>query len=132
MIGLGKEVSDADDEEFRLHRLLGTVFSDGIPVEDKLKVMEEEFDIPMEEELKEDLGDMCNLSQGIVERTTKRVTEEVTEKVTKEVTDDVTSRINSLNSILIRSNRLDDLERSTKDKDFQEKLLNELVPVGNA
>jgi hypothetical protein len=136
MIGLGKEVSDADDEEFRLHRLLGTVFSDGIPVEDKLKVMEEEFDIPMEEELKEDLGDMCNLSQGIVERTTKRVTEEVTErvteKVTKEVTDDVTSRINSLNSILIRSNRLDDLDRSTKDKDFQEKLLNELVPVGNA
>jgi hypothetical protein len=56
----------------------------------------------------------------------------VTEKVTKEVTDDVTSRINSLNSILIRSNRLDDLEHSTKDKDFQEKLLKELVPVGNA
>jgi hypothetical protein len=109
---------------------------------------EEEFDIPMEEELKGDLGDMCNLSQGIVERTTKRVTEEVTErvteevtervteevteKVTKEVTDDVTSRINSLNSILIRSNKLDDLERSTKDKDFQKKLLKELVPVGNA
>jgi hypothetical protein len=103
MIGLGKEVSKADDEDFKLHRLLGTVFSDKIPLDEKLKVMENEFNIPMEEELKEDLNDMCNLSQGIVERTT--------------------DKINELNERLSKDNRMDELVRSFKDKKLQDKLL---------
>jgi hypothetical protein len=111
MIGLGKEISKADDEDFKLHRLLGTVFSDKIPLDEKLKVMEDEFNIPMEEELKEDLNDMCNLSQGIVERTTKEVTETVTDK------------INELNERLSEDNRMDELVRSFKDKKLQDKLL---------
>jgi hypothetical protein len=128
MIGLGKDISEAGDEEFKLHRLLGTVFSDELHVDNKLKIMEEEFNIPMDEELKEDLGDMCNLSQGIVERTTKKVTEEVTKEVTKEVQ----TRINSLNVILINSGRFDDLKRASVDEKFQNKLLEELVPVTNS
>jgi hypothetical protein len=40
-------------------------------------------------------------------------------------------RINKLNSILIASNRYDELARSTRDNDFQTKLLNELVPEVN-
>jgi hypothetical protein len=40
-------------------------------------------------------------------------------------------RVNRLNLILIESNRYDDLVRSTKDNDFQTKLLNELVPEVN-
>jgi hypothetical protein len=82
--------------------------------------MEEEFNIPMDEELKEDLGDMCNLSQGIVERTTREVTKEVQ------------TRINSLNVILINSGRFDDLKRAAVDEEFQNKLLDELVPVTNS
>jgi uncharacterized membrane protein YheB (UPF0754 family) len=39
----------------------------------------------MEQQLKEGLDNMCNLSEGIVERTTKRVTESVTESVTTEL-----------------------------------------------
>jgi hypothetical protein len=119
MIGLGKEISKADDEDFKLHRLLGTVFSDKIPLDEKLKVMEDEFNIPMEEDLKEDLNDMCNLSQGIVERTTKEVTETVTKTVTKTVTD----KINELNERLSEDNRMDELVRSFKDKKLQDKLL---------
>jgi hypothetical protein len=38
-------------------------------------------------------------------------------------------RINKLNAILIKAKRYDDLKRSTKDKDFQDKLLEELVPI---
>jgi hypothetical protein len=34
--------------------------------------MEEEYDIPMEEQLKEDLVDMCNLSKGVTERAEAR------------------------------------------------------------
>ena len=39
-----------------------------------------------------------------------------------------TERINTLNSILIDLNRLDDLKRATKDKDFQMQLMIELLP----
>jgi uncharacterized membrane protein YheB (UPF0754 family) len=132
MIGLGKELSKADDDDFKLHRLLGAVFSDKIPLDEKLKVMEEEFNIPMEEDLKEDLNDMCNLSQGIVERTTREVTENVTktvtenvtkavtenvtktvtENVTKEVTKTVTDKLNELNEKLLDDNRMDELVHS--------------------
>jgi hypothetical protein len=37
-------------------------------------------------------------------------------------------RLNRLNAILIEQKRYDDLERSTKDTQFQNQLLAELVP----
>lgn len=49
---------------------------------------------------------------------------EIMEKLVEENTD----RINTLNSILIDLNRLDDLKRATKDKDFQMRLMIELLP----
>jgi hypothetical protein len=68
MVGLGKEIPKMEDDDYEMHRLLGTVFSEELSAEDKIKVMEEEYDIPMEEQLKEDLVDMCNLSKGITSR----------------------------------------------------------------
>ncbi len=49
---------------------------------------------------------------------------EIMEKLVEENTD----RISTLNSILIDLNRLDDLKRATKDKDFQMRLMIELLP----
>lgn len=46
------------------------------------------------------------------------------EEITKEVTD----TLNRLNSILIDSGRLDDLARATKDTEYQQKLMEELLP----
>jgi hypothetical protein len=43
---------------------------------------------------------------------------------------ETTERLNKLNSILLSNNRFDDLKRSTEDKNFQDKLLDELVPTG--
>jgi hypothetical protein len=79
MIGLGENITEAEDEEFALHRLLGTVFSERLTVDEKLTVMENEYGIPMEMDLKEDLEDMCNMSQGIVEKTTRTVTDKINE-----------------------------------------------------
>jgi hypothetical protein len=39
-----------------------------------------------------------------------------------------TERLNKLNALLLKTERYDDLKRSTEDKDFQDKLLEELVP----
>lgn len=38
------------------------------------------------------------------------------------------TRINTLHSILIESNRMDDLKRAIKDRDFQMQLMVELLP----
>jgi hypothetical protein len=65
MVGLGKKIPEKQDEDYGMHRLLGTVFSDNLSADDKIKVMKDEYEIPMEEQLKEDLVDMCNLSKGI-------------------------------------------------------------------
>ena len=38
------------------------------------------------------------------------------------------ARVNQLNSILIDLGRLNDLKRATGDKEYQEQLINELLP----
>lgn len=58
---------------------------------------------------------------------TEQVTAQVTEKVTAQVTEEVTDSINRLNAILLKSGRLDDLEKSTENPRYQKKLLEELI-----
>jgi hypothetical protein len=66
MLGLSNEIP-AHDEKYELHRLLGTLLSKRLTPNEKLKIIENEYDIPMEDDFREELGSMCNLSQGIVE-----------------------------------------------------------------
>ena len=66
MIGLAKELPE-HDETYELHRLLGALLSKELTVDEKLNIMEKEYDIPMEKDLREDVSIMCNLSQGIKE-----------------------------------------------------------------
>ncbi len=49
-------------------------------------------------------------------------------EIMERITADERNRINSLNIILLREKRYDDLERATEDYEFQEKLMNELLP----
>ena len=53
---------------------------------------------------------------------------EIMERIAKEERLEEKTLINKLNSILIKANRLDDLERSTEDPDYQEQLMMELLP----
>jgi hypothetical protein len=85
LIGLSGKLPEAGNDKYKLHRFLGTVFSDSMTTNEKINLLENEYKIPMEQQLKEGLDNMCNLSEGIVERTTKRVTESVTESVTTEL-----------------------------------------------
>lgn len=76
MIGLSSEIPE-HDKKYELHRLLGTMFSKTLTADQKLDVMESEYGIPMEEDIKEDFTIMCNLSQGIREETEKEVKTEM-------------------------------------------------------
>lgn len=66
MIGLEKQLPE-QSEEYNLHRLLGTLFSQELDAKEKLAILEKEYGMPMEEEFRKDVKEMCNLSQGIKE-----------------------------------------------------------------
>lgn len=67
MIGLSNELPE-HDEEYELHRLLGTLLSKELTVDEKLNIIEGEYDIPVEENIRKDVSIMCNLSQGIEDK----------------------------------------------------------------
>ena len=66
MIGLSKELPE-QGEQYELHRLLGLLFgSHGLTNEQKLNMIQSEYEIPTED-VREEVSVMCNLSQGIKE-----------------------------------------------------------------
>lgn len=69
LIGLSKELPEHDDK-YELHRLLNTVLSMELSVEEKLGIIQNEYHIPIDDTLRKDVGAMCNLSQGIRENAT--------------------------------------------------------------
>jgi hypothetical protein len=72
MLGLSNELPE-HDEKYELHRLLGALLSESITQAEKLSIIGNEYDIPLEYKFRKELGSMCNLSQGIVENTEERI-----------------------------------------------------------
>ena len=66
MLGLAKELP-GHDETYELHRLLGALLSKELTINEKLTIIGNEYDIPVEENFRRDVNIMCNLSQGIKE-----------------------------------------------------------------
>ena len=66
MLGLAKNLPE-HDETYELHRLLGALLSKELTIDEKLNIIGNEYDIPIEENLRKDVSVMCNLSQGIKE-----------------------------------------------------------------
>lgn len=66
MIGLGTESFIV--KETPLHGLLGTVFSEELMPEEKLKILNDSYGIKATREVKEGIKNMCNLSDAIEER----------------------------------------------------------------
>ena len=66
MIGLAKELPE-QDEMYELHRLLGALFSRVLTREERLELLDKEYNIPIEDSIRKDVSVMCNLSQGIKE-----------------------------------------------------------------
>ena len=66
-ICLSSEVA-GEKENLKLHRLLGTLLSSKMKAEEKKKILEEEYHIPMREELERSVISMCNLADGIEQK----------------------------------------------------------------
>ncbi len=67
LIGISNELPKHDDK-YELHRLLSTLLSIELSVDEKLGIMEKEYSIPLDDRIRKDVSAMCNLSQGIRER----------------------------------------------------------------
>ena len=67
MIGVAKRIPE-HTEEYELHRLLGTLLSDEMLVDEKINIIEQEYDILTEKNAEEEMKIMCNLGQGIEDR----------------------------------------------------------------
>ena len=66
MIGLAKELP-GKGVQYELHRLLGALFAQGLTAGQRLNIIKEEYDIPIEQNIEQEVDVMCNLSQGIKE-----------------------------------------------------------------
>ena len=72
LIGIANELPE-HDEKYELHRLLSTLLSMELTVDEKLGIMEKEYSIAVDDRIREDVSAMCNLSQGIRDNTLAEV-----------------------------------------------------------
>jgi hypothetical protein len=72
LLGLSEKIPK-HDEKYELHRLLCALLSQNLTPDEKLKIIGDEYDIPMEDGFRKELGSMCNLSQGIVDSTIEKM-----------------------------------------------------------
>ena len=63
------------DEKYEMHRLIGALLSSELKEQEKLDIIEHEYNIPISQEFREDVRIMCNLSTGIEERATEKTSE---------------------------------------------------------
>ncbi len=80
MVGITNDIPE-HDENYEMHRLLGALLSSELKEQEKLNILEHEYNIPINNEFREDVRIMCNLSTGIEERATEKATEKTTEKI---------------------------------------------------
>ena len=82
LIGITNEIPE-HDEKYEMHRLIGALLSSELKEQEKLDIIEHEYNIPTSKEFREDVRIMCNLSTGIEERATERATKRATEKTSE-------------------------------------------------
>ena len=82
LIGITNGIPE-HDEKYEMHRLIGALLSSELKEQEKLDIIEHEYNIPISQEFREDVRIMCNLSTGIEERATERATKKATEKTSE-------------------------------------------------
>lgn len=74
MVGIKRELSERN-KKYELHRLIGALLSEKLEKNEKFEILENEYRIPMNDGLRNEVDLMCNLSQGIEERAVEKTTE---------------------------------------------------------
>jgi len=72
LIGITNEIPE-HDEKYEMHRLIGALLSSELKEQEKLDIIEHEYNIPISQEFREDVSIMCNLSQGIEDKAIAKI-----------------------------------------------------------
>ncbi len=86
-IGLPRKLPERN-VTYDLHRLLTALLTADIAVDDKMKIIKEEYRIPVESDLGKDVNIMCNLSEGIWEKALEQGIEQGMEQLIVEMYED--------------------------------------------
>lgn len=125
----------------KMAEMLNILLSPTMAKEEKVQRLENEFDLPMDDELEKELNIMCNLSEYVeelgiekgLEQGLRQGFEQGIEKGLKQGIEqglkqskETVRRINALNLKLAQAGRTEDIIRASVDEAYQEKLLEEL------
>lgn len=92
-------LGNPDDPDYRsneyqkLLRLLAVLADEEMQADQKLHIINNEYQIATSRNLEGKVNTMCNWSDGIVDRVTEKVTVRVTQQVTEQVTQQVTNKM---------------------------------------
>lgn len=118
MIRLPKEVSG---KEFRLHRLLSTIFSPKMKYNEKRDIIEQEYEIALEGDFERSVNVMCNLSEAVW---AEAMDEGMAQGMAKGI-EKGQEKLAQLIKLLINSERIADIKLVTEDKNYRDQLLKE-------
>ena len=99
-----------DEGSYGLLHLLNVLLSSDIQPEKKAAILNDIYDIEVDNSLEKELSVMCNLSEAIEERGVKRGKESGEQ------------RLSSLIKQLLVDQRMDDIRKVTEDKTYREAL----------
>lgn len=90
MTGIFVNLNTGDDTvENKLLRFMNKVLDSKTSAQEKERFIEDEYHIPMTEEVKEEVNNMGSFSDALLADNTREVTEQVTEQVTENVTNKI-------------------------------------------
>ena len=108
IIGLSDELPE-HDETYDLHRFLGVILSDRLDYSEKIKIIENEYELELPEELKEEVKTMYSLGAEIREKAEREGEE----------------RMGRLSELLVQLNRSMDIVKAVQDVTYRQKLYQE-------
>ena len=76
MIGIAKELPK-HEEKYELHRLIAALLSNQLNEQQRLAILESEYNIPINTDFRKDVNVMCNLGQGIEDRAIAETTAKI-------------------------------------------------------
>lgn len=76
MIGIAKELPK-HEEKYELHRLIAALLSNQLNEQQRLAILESEYNIPINTDFGKDVNVMCNLGQGIEDRAIAETTAKI-------------------------------------------------------
>ncbi len=97
------------------------MFSEQKSAGEKEEILKRDYDISMTDQFEREVFEMCNLSEGILERGIEQGMQQGIEQGMQRGWD----LMNALYGKLIEDNRIEDIKRATQDVEYQRQLMQE-------